>query len=102
MLMAFQPTRDLACSYKDKNSIEKLNTYLPGSINRKIQMTNNMYLHGSSSTLREKVPVYELNQGRSKSLPSRRRSGEGAISTGFIPAEVPWAPPGWSPTNRTK
>jgi hypothetical protein len=70
MLIAAQPIRDLACSYNDKNGIEKLNTHLPGSINTKIQMTNNIYLHGSSSTLSEKVPVLELDQGRLETFPS--------------------------------
>jgi hypothetical protein len=90
MLIAVQPIRDLACSYKYRDGIEGLKTKIPGSTNIKnIQTTGNIYLHGSSATPCKKVPMLELNQGRLESLPSRRRSGERRHQNRVHPARSP-------------
>jgi hypothetical protein len=72
MLMAVQPISDLACSYKDK----EIRTRQQMQIHIGKYTDTRAYLHGISTALREKVPMLELNQGRLKSLPSRRRGRE--------------------------
>ena len=65
MLIVVQPIRDFACSYKDKNNKKTISIYLPRLIIIELASSNdkNIYLHGGGSTLCEKVPMLELNQG---------------------------------------
>jgi hypothetical protein len=104
MLIAVQPIRDLACSYKDKNSKKTLNIYQSRLIIIKLTRSNDKTYTFTAEVppFVKKSPCWNLIKGEWN--PSQAEEGveKGAITTGVIPAEAPWASPGWSPANRTK
>jgi hypothetical protein len=104
MLIAVQPIRDLACSYRDENNKRTLNIHLPRLISIKLTRSNDETYTFTIEVppFVKKSPCWNLTKGDWN--PSQAEEGveKNAINTGFILEEAPWASPGWSPTNRTK